>query len=132
MTFRHARKLFLVTLFIGFFQISLKAHDHTFESWNSKQWEDYPFECVEDGVTPEYIRCFAVGLNKMDWELRKELNNDQLWKNWMKARSKICYHFKTKHFGQGTVKPLMIISCEMRLNTEAERFCITGEDKKCG
>ena len=90
------------------------------------------FECVEDGVTPEYIRCFAVGLNKMDWELRKELNNDQLWKNWMKARSKICYHFKTKRFGQGTVKPLMIISCEMRLNTEAERFCITGEDKKCG
>ena len=132
MTFRHARKLFLVTLFIGFFQISLKAHDHTFESWNSKQWEDYPFECVEDGVTPEYTRCLAEDLNKMDWELRKELNNDQLWKDWMKARAKICYHFKTKHFGQGTVKPLMIISCEMRLNTEAERFCITGEDKKCG
>ena len=43
MTFRHARKIFLVTLFIGFFQKSLKAHDHTFESWNSKQWEDYPF-----------------------------------------------------------------------------------------
>ena len=94
MTFRHARKLFLVTLFIGFFQISLKAHDHTFESWNSKQWEDYPFECVEDGVTPEYTRCLAEGLNKMDWELRKELNNDQLWKDWMKARAKICYHFK--------------------------------------
>ena len=33
MTFRHARKLFLVTLFIGFFQINLKAYDHTFESW---------------------------------------------------------------------------------------------------
>ena len=132
MTFRHARKLFLVTLFIGFFQINLKAHDHTFESWNSKQWEQYPFECVEDGVTPEYTRCLAERLNKMDWELRKELNNDQLWKDWMKARAKICYRFKTKHFGQGTVKPLMIISCEMRLNNEAERFCITGEDKKCG
>ena len=132
MTFGHARKLFLVTLFFGLFQISLKAHNHTFESWNSKQWEDYPFECVEDGVTPEYTRCLAEGLNKMDWELRKELNNDQLWKDWMGARAKICYHFKTKHFGQGTVKPLMIISCEMRLNTEAERFCITGEDKKCG
>ncbi len=37
-----------------------------------------------------------------------------------------------KHFGQGTVKPLMVISCEMRLNTEATRYCINGEDKQCG
>ena len=37
-----------------------------------------------------------------------------------------------KHFGQGTVKPLMVISCEIRLNTEATRYCINGEDKQCG
>ncbi|MBO6972561.1 MAG: hypothetical protein JJ843_01900 [Prochlorococcus marinus CUG1434] len=125
-------KLFFPFLILGLFQTTLKADEHNFESWNNKQFENYPFECVEDGSTPEYTRCLAEGLNKMDWELRKELNNDQLWKDWMGARAKICYHFKTKHFGQGTVKPLMIISCEMRLNTEAERFCITGEDKKCG
>ena len=47
----------------------------------------------------------------------------------MKSRAKICYHIKTEHFGQGTVKPLMITSCEMRLDNEAQRFCVTGKDK---
>ena len=46
------QKLFFVTLYFGFFQKSLEACEHTFESWNSKQWEDFSFECVKDGVTP--------------------------------------------------------------------------------
>ena len=70
--------------------------------------------------------------NKRDWDLRQELNDDKLWKDWMSARRRICSHYKSKHFGQGTVKPLMVISCEMRLNTEATRYCINGEDKQCG
>mgnify|MGYP000194485196 CR=1 FL=1 len=44
---------------------------------NKKQFENYPFECVEDGATPEYTRCYAEKLNKYDWELRKELNDDE-------------------------------------------------------
>ena len=111
---------------------SAKANDHSFESWNKKQFENYPFECVEDGATPEYTRCYAEKLNKYDWELRKELNNDELWNKWRDVRGKVCYHYKNKHFGQGTVKPLMTLSCEMRLNTEVKRYCISGEDKRCG
>ena len=111
---------------------SAKANDHSFESWNKKQFENYPFECVEDGATPEYTRCYAEKLNKYDWELRKELNDDELWKEWRNVRGKVCYHYKNKHFGQGTIKPLMTLSCEMRLNTEVKRYCLNGEDKKCG
>ena len=103
-----------------------------FESWNKKQFENYPFECVEDGATPEYTRCYAEKLNKYDWELRKEFNDDELWKEWRNVRGKVCYHYKNKHFGQGTIKPLMTLSCEMRLNTEVKRYCLNGEDKKCG
>ena len=125
-------KIFLLPLLLVFSQIPLKAHDHNFESWNAKQWEDYPFECVETGATPEYTRCYAEKANKRDWDLRQELNDDKLWKDWMSARRRICHHYKSKHFGQGTVKPLMVISCEMRLNTEATRYCINGEDKQCG
>ena len=125
-------KTFLLPLLLVFSQIPLKAHDHSFESWNAKYWEDYPFECVETGSTPEYTRCYMEKANKRDWDLRQELNNDRLWKDWMSARRGICSHFKSKHFGQGTIKPLMTISCEMRLNTEATRYCLNGEDKKCG
>tara|TARA_A100001035_G_C27588076_1_gene410701 strand:- start:68 stop:448 length:381 start_codon:yes stop_codon:yes gene_type:complete len=125
-------KLFFLFLALGLSQTILKADDHNFESWNDKQFENYPFECVEDGVTGEYTRCYSEKLNKYDWELRKELNDDKLWNEWRNVRARVCYHYKNKHFGQGTIKPLMTLSCEMRLNTEVKRFCLSGEDKKCG
>ena len=75
-------KLFITLLFLIPYQAKLKAHDHNFESWNNKQFENYPFECVEDGATPEYTKCSAEKLNKYDWELRKELNDDKLWNEW--------------------------------------------------
>ena len=87
---------------------------------------------VEDGATPEYTRCEVERLLKSDWELRKELNDDKLWEEWRKARSGICYYYQNKFFGQGTVKPLMSIACQQRLNSESKRYCITGEDKQCG
>tara|TARA_B100000212_G_scaffold323459_1_gene283562 strand:- start:178 stop:561 length:384 start_codon:yes stop_codon:yes gene_type:complete len=126
------KKIFFVSLFFCLLNIPLEADDHSFEDWNKKQFENYPFECVEDGATPEYTRCYAEKLNKYDWDLRKELNDDELWNNWRDVRGKVCYHYKNKHFGQGTVKPLMTLSCEMRLNTEVKRYCISGEDKRCG
>tara|TARA_B100000401_G_C52631581_1_gene636287 strand:- start:79 stop:492 length:414 start_codon:yes stop_codon:yes gene_type:complete len=124
--------LFVMSLSTSIMNQALIADDHSFESWNDKQFENNPFDCVEDGATPEYTRCFAEKLNKYDWELRKELNDDKLWNEWRDVRGKVCYHYKTKHFGQGTIKPLMTLSCEMRLNTEVKRFCLSGEDKKCG
>ena len=126
------KKIFFVSLFFCLLNIPLEADDHSFEDWNKKQFENYPFECVEDGTTPGYTRCYAEKLNKYDWELRKELNDDELWKQWREVRGKVCYHYKNKHFGQGTVKPLMTLSCEMRLNSEVKRYCISGQDKQCG
>ena len=111
---------------------AVKAEDHTFESWKESHFENYPFECVPTGSTPEYTRCASEDLLKSDWELKKELNNDELWELWRKARGGVCYHYQNKFFGQGTVKPLMNISCEQRLNGEIKRYCITGEDKQCG
>ena len=125
-------KIFLINFLLIFIQPNIVAHDHTFESWNENQFKNNPFECKETGATPEYTRCLAEKLNKMDWGLREELGDDELWEKWREARGKVCYHYKNKHFGQGTVKPLMTISCEMRLNSEVERYCISGEDKQCG
>jgi hypothetical protein len=82
-------KLVITLLFLGLFQAKIKADEHNFESWNNKQFENYPFECVENGSTPEYTRCYAEKLNKYDWELRKELNNDKLWKEWIDVRGKV-------------------------------------------
>ena len=69
------KKIFFVSLFFCLLNIPLEADDHSFEDWNKKQFENYPFECVEDGATPEYTRCYAEKLNKYDWDLRKELND---------------------------------------------------------
>ena len=132
MNLRFLKKKLALVFVCCFYPINLNADNHSFESWNKKQFENYPFECVEDGVTGEYTRCFAEKLNKYDWELRQELNDDKLWNEWRDARGKICYHYKNKHFGQGTIKPLMTLSCEMRLNTEVKRFCLSGQDKQCG
>ena len=71
-------KCMIITSLLFVFTPFAKADDHSFQSWNEKQFENYPFACVEDGATPEYTRCYAEKLNKYDWELRKELNNDKL------------------------------------------------------
>ena len=49
------------------------ADDQGFENWKESYFENYPFECVEDGATPEYTRCAMEDLLKSDWELKKEL-----------------------------------------------------------
>ena len=124
--------LFVITLSTSIMAPSLIAEDKDFESWKESHFENYPFECVPTGSTPEYTRCASEDLLKGDWELKKELNNDELWKQWRKVRGRVCYHYQNKFFGQGTVKPLMTISCEQRLNSEIKRYFITGEDKQCG
>ncbi len=86
--------LFIIALSTSMISPRLNADDHNFESWNKKQFENNPFECLEDGVTPEYTRCYAEKLNKYDWELRKELNDDDLWEQWREVRGKVCYHYK--------------------------------------
>ena len=125
-------KNYIFISFLFLLPLPILSDGHNFESWKESHFKDYPFECVPEGSTPEYTRCYAEKLLLEDWELKKELNNDELWNNWRKARGSVCYHFKNKQFGQGTIKPLMTINCEMRLNSEVKRYCINGEDKKCG
>ena len=57
------KSLILVTL-INLIPVSVLADDHNFKSWNDKQFENYPFECVEDGVTGDsHLRSvFVVSL----------------------------------------------------------------------
>ena len=129
MCFNQMKKLLFILLIIS---LPSSADNHNFESWKDSHFKDYPFQCVESGATPEYTRCEVERLLKSDWELRKELNDDKLWEEWRKARSGICYYYQNKFFGQGTVKPLMSIACQQRLNSESKRYCITGEDKQCG
>ena len=86
----------VINLLLPFNTSQLKADDHSFESWKESYFENYPFECVEDGSTPEYTRCKVERLLKSDWELKKELNDDKLWEKWRKARSEICYYYQNK------------------------------------
>ena len=123
------KNFFLILVMISFPSL---ADNHTFETWKNDQLKNYPFKCVPTGATQEYTRCTAEDLLRQDWDLRKEFKDDELWNDWRKARGQVCYYFQNKRYGQGTVKPLMTLSCQMRLNSEMKRSCITGEDKKCG
>ena len=95
--------------------------------------EDQRFiPCKEDGTTIEYTQCEFDRLSEEDWELKKEFNNDELWKKWKDARDGVCEHYSMKQFKYGTIRPLMQYACERRLNSEMKRFCLSGEDKQCG
>ena len=78
-------KSFIILSLINLISASVFADDHSFETWNNKQFENYPFECVEDGSTPEYTRCYAEKLNKYDWELRKDRRDEveETYSKWL-------------------------------------------------
>ena len=70
-------KCMIITSLLFVFTPFAKADDHSFESWKESHFENYPFEYVEDGATPEYTRCEVERFLKSDWELRKELNDNK-------------------------------------------------------
>ena len=50
-------KCIIITFLLFVFTPFVKARDHSFESWKESHFENYPFECVPTGSTPEYTRC---------------------------------------------------------------------------
>tara|TARA_B100000700_G_scaffold307404_1_gene383800 strand:+ start:55 stop:408 length:354 start_codon:yes stop_codon:yes gene_type:complete len=89
-------------------------------------------KCKEDGSMIEMAQCHYDQLFKEDHALRKEFNNDELWRKWIEAREGVCHHIKERQFRGGSIRPLMKASCELRLNEEMQKFCLDGKDKKCG
>mgnify|MGYP001167940925 CR=1 FL=1 len=90
------------------------------------------YKCKEDGSDNQMAQCLYDKLNKEDEALRTEFNNDELWKKWRDAREGVCHHIKERQFRGGSIRPLMKASCELRLNSEMQKFCLNGEDKTCG
>ena len=89
-------------------------------------------KCNEYGSMHEMAQCLYDELNKEDEALRTEFNNDELWKLWLKARRGVCNHIKERQFRAGSIRPVMKATCELRLNSEMQKFCVTAKDKECG
>ena len=89
-------------------------------------------KCKEDGSMHEMAQCLYDKLNKEDEALRTEFNNDELWKKWIDAREGVCNHIKERQFRAGSIRPVMKATCELRLNSEMQKFCVTAKDKECG
>ena len=65
------KRLLLPLLAVIALPTPLIANDDSFENWKESYFENYPFECVEDGKTQEYTRCAMESLLKSDWELKR-------------------------------------------------------------
>ena len=48
--------LFVITLSTSIIVPNVIAEDQDFERWKESHFENYPFECVPTGATPEYTR----------------------------------------------------------------------------
>tara|TARA_B100000214_G_C23850810_1_gene573283 strand:- start:479 stop:832 length:354 start_codon:yes stop_codon:yes gene_type:complete len=116
-------KRLLLTLIAAFiFPIGVNADDPNFIN----------IKCKEDGTMNQMAQCLYDQLSKEDRALRKEFNNDELWKLWLKARRGVCNHIKERQFREGSIRPVMKATCELRLNSEMQKFCVTAKDKECG
>ena len=116
-------KRLLLTLIAAFiFPIGVNADDPNFIN----------IKCKEDGTMNQMAQCFYDQLSKEDRALRKEFNNAELWKLWLKARRGVCNHIKERQFRAGSIRPVMKATCELRLNSEMQKFCVTAKDKECG
>ena len=111
--------------------LSLHAHEDTLEEEITKAFENYPFECNPEGSTPEIAACAWIDLIKSDRKLREELNNRELYEEWVTARNKMCNFFQDKLYAGGTIRQITRPGCALRVNNEVQKYCITG-DPTCG
>ncbi len=123
--------LILGTLLISQLKTPVFSNELSLEDEIKEAFTDYPFKCNPEGSTPEIAACIWIDLIKSDRKLRKELNNPDLFSNWVEVRSKICNHFQEKMYGGGTVKQITRPGCGLRVNKEIQKYCITG-DPSCG
>ena len=123
--------IILGILLVSQLKMPVFSNELTLEEEIKEAFTDYPFKCNPEGSTPEIAACIWIDLIKSDRKLKKELNNPDLFSNWVEVRSKICNHFQEKMYEGGTVKQITRPDCGLRVNEEIQKYCITG-DPSCG
>ncbi len=123
--------IILGILLVSQLKMPVFSNELTLEEEIKEAFTDYPFKCNPEGSTPELAACIWIDLIKSDRKLKKELNNPDLFSNWVEVRSKICNHFQEKMYEGGTVKQITRPDCGLRVNEEIQKYCITG-DPSCG
>ena len=68
---------------------------------------------------------------KNDLKLKEEIGDSEVYRKWKIGREAICQYYSGKQFEGGSIRPMMQSGCNLRLNSEAKRFCLTG-DPQCG
>ena len=75
--------------------------------------------------------CSSISLYQNDLKLKEEINNDGVFEKWITGREAICQFYSGKQFEGGSIRPMMQNGCNLRLNSEAKRFCL-ARDPQCG
>ena len=109
----------------------VQANEISLEEEIKEAFENYPFKCNPEGSTPEMAACIWIDLIKSDRALRRELDDLDTFKGWVKFRDKVCNHFQNKLYANGTIKQMTRPGCAIRVNSEIQKYCITG-DPSCG
>lgn len=133
---KKCRGLFFLFFIIPFFTflgngLQTLSNEVSLEDEINEAFKDYPFKCNPEGATPEIAACAWIELIKSDRALKKELNNEPLYKEWVNSRNKVCNHFQDKLYSGGTIRQITRPSCAIRVNNEIQKYCITG-NPTCG
>ena len=75
--------------------------------------------------------CSNRSLYKNDLKLKEEIGDSDVYRKWKIGREAICQYYSGKQFEGGSIRPMIQSGCNLRLNSEAKRFCLTG-DPQCG
>ena len=112
------KHLFIIISLIGF-NMPLKS-----ESYKE-------VDCKSAMTQYEMNICSNRSLYKNDLKLKEEIGDSEVYRKWKIGREAICQYYSGKQFEGGSIRPMMQSGCNLRLNSEAKRFCLTG-DPQCG
>ena len=108
-----------IFIFLCFLKMALEAE--SFKEVN----------CISANTQYEMNICSSRNLYKNDSDLKKEIGNEVIFQKWVIGREAICEYYSGKYFDGGSIRSMMQNGCNIRLNSEAKRFCLTG-DPQCG
>ena len=89
------------------------------------------YEIIDTINSGNYGKVYKVKYNNNFYALKEEINNDGVFEKWITGREAICQFYSGKQFEGGSIRPMMQNGCNLRLNSEAKRFCLAG-DPQCG
>ena len=88
-------------------------------------------DCESAMTQYEMNICSSRSLYQNDLKLKEEVGDNEVVEKWIIGREAICQFYSGKQFEGGSIRPMMQNGCNLRLNSEAKRFCLTG-DPQCG